>query len=692
MKKWLLAVAVLGLGAAMYGGMTSAGRADVQLILGEVRLIDLASQIPANGSPHDVAVVEVRSTAAHVTLGGLAVTSQGIASGCGIDISQAPYSLSGLPVASELPAGFIDAGQRLQLELPPVVDATCTRSGAVVTATFVQAEAPTATPTATSTPTATPTPTPTATSTPTRTPTATPTATPTQTPTATPTVTPTPTPVPPKPQPPQAGPEPVVIEPTGRVVLRVNVPGEAGAGGFTLAVTGEGGAAGPGPELLSGLLSLDFTHIVSFGAPGRVTIGGTTFELTFDGVTCVSDVRGPIAVPNAAAFQLLLTQADETITCTANYSLVAGAVAPGPTPTPEAAPELPKIEPPTIDRARPAIIRNVPTITDVFQGSAKAASANLALTLVVVLLLLISSALFNQTVEENREDIEGFAERKMAPVIGFLGFIGGAWKRAAEGRSWVDRAAGPLTVLLISGLVYGFLEPGFGFNSRSVVIFVSLVVSGGIVTYLYEGGEAWVTRRRLGINAGVRLYPASIIIAILSVALCRALGFQPGIVFGFVASSVILVPVHLNRKDSGAVLIGPFLALLAVSLIAWSLVPPLRNLSEGHSGIWAAMPEAVAVATFVVGLEGLFCQMLPLRFMDGKRLWDWNHWVWLGFSLVLGFLFFHILFYREQAYFDALRQTKVLGAGAVFGGYLLITFGTWGFFQFRERRRERHTT
>lgn len=477
---------------------------------------------------------------------------------------------------------------------------------------------------------------------------------------------------------------------TARIVLEYRVLVEADPARFRLSVDGEGGVSGPGPRQATGPVAIAVSRTITYVAPDSVMTNTGKMTLTLDEVVCVSDVRARVAVSSMASFQLGFLVGGEVVTCTADYSAVAGAVTAGPpvatpAPAPPAAAE-PKVEPPPqSEAARPKILRAVPTFGDVISGSPKAAGANFLLTLIVVLLLLISSGLFNQTVEENRDDIEGFFERFAGPVVATVGIFGRVWSRAAGGGSRVSRVAAPIGVLMLTGLIYGFLEPGFGFNSKSVVVFTSLVVGGGVVTYLYEGGEAWITRRRLGLDAGVRLYPASIAIAVASVALCRAVGFQPGIVFGFIASSVLLVPATVSRRDSGAVLIWPALALLAVSLGAWLLVAPLRELSEGHDGILAALPESVAVAVFIVGMEGLFCTMIPLRFMDGKRLWDWNKWVWLAVFVSVSFLFFHILFYREEAYFDALRNTKVVGAGAVFTAYLTVTFGTWGFFNIRNR-------
>lgn len=366
---------------------------------------------------------------------------------------------------------------------------------------------------------------------------------------------------------------------------------------------------------------------------------------------------------------------------------------PTPTPTPTAAPQAtatpapPTPTPEPRNEARPQIFSGVPSFTSVFTRPA-AVSTNIALTAAVVLVLLLSSALFNTAIDENRHAVHAMTMKYFGGVAGLFGFMGSGWTAVSAGRSWMDRVVGPVVVLLLTGFIYGFLEPGFGWNQKSVVLFLSLVASGGLVTYLYEGGEALMTRRTFRVNAGVRLYPASIGIAVVSVALCRAVDFQPGIVFGFIASSVLLQPATFSEKESGKVLLLPALSLLAVSIGAWLLVVPLRDFSTAHDGVWSALPESVAVAIFVVGLEGLFCTMVPLQFMDGKRLWEWNRVIWLGIFGVTAFLFWQILFNREEAYFNGLQHARAIGAIGVFALYVAVTVGTWAYFRYRNPHGE----
>ena len=85
-------------------------------------------------------------------------------------------------------------------------------------------------------------------------------------------------------------------------------------------------------------------------------------------------------------------------------------------------------------------------------------------------------------------------------------------------------------------------------------LFGSIVVGVGFVTFLTEGGGALLASRRFHAPASVRLYIAAVLIAILiCVGLSRLMDFQPGIMYGFIASNVSRPPscsIDVARRTS----------------------------------------------------------------------------------------------------------------------------------------------
>ncbi|MEA2535796.1 MAG: hypothetical protein QOF11_30 [Chloroflexota bacterium] len=315
---------------------------------------------------------------------------------------------------------------------------------------------------------------------------------------------------------------------------------------------------------------------------------------------------------------------------------------------------------------------------------------NLLLTVAVLLTFGLTSSLFNSTIKSNRDQIDlwtAAGARRLRPLFR----AAGALSRGASRLSASRLIGGPLRVAIVLGLtgvVYGFLSPDFALDLRSAVLFAAIVLGVGFVTYLSEGGGAFVANRRLKAPASVRLYVAAVAIAIVCVVVSRLMDFRPGILYGFVASNLILSSVVLSRRQSAQVVLVPTLALLAASLLAWLALLVLRPAAETGGAWWLSLIEVVVVTIFVAGLEGVFYAMIPITFMDGATVFEWSK---IGWALMFGtatFLFWHLLLNQNDAYLDALRQTRVVMALGLVLLYGLVTLGTWLFFKAWNHRAE----
>jgi len=360
----------------------------------------------------------------------------------------------------------------------------------------------------------------------------------------------------------------------------------------------------------------------------------------------------------------------------------AGGTRGGATPTPEAGGGVSEenIGPPQSE-----FVASVPA-PDEISTDPEVIGTNIFLALFVIFAFAFTSTLFNQTLGENRQEIEGWVGRFFTPLQRLTSRVEPRHEAMAERQTWVQQAAGPGVILVLTGLIYGFLSPDFGFNTKGVVLFLSLLVGVGAVTYLSKGGQVLFAARRLRLRAGVKLYGAALAIAAGCVLLSRLVDFQPGFLFGFVASYTLLAPAALDRKQAGQIVFFPSIALLALSIIAWLLVIPLREITEGTDAGWAALPQGAAVAVFVGGLEGLFFSMIPLTFMDGAKLAQWNRLLWFLMFGAAGFLFWHVLLNQEGAYLHALPERKVVAALTLLAFYSIVTLGTWAYFRRRVER------
>ncbi|HEY7590382.1 MAG TPA: FGLLP motif-containing membrane protein [Candidatus Limnocylindrales bacterium] len=309
---------------------------------------------------------------------------------------------------------------------------------------------------------------------------------------------------------------------------------------------------------------------------------------------------------------------------------------------------------------------------------------NLIATIVFVFLFGLTAEVFNGTLDANRAEVEGWWRRLARGPLRFLGPIlrvDTALDRLGEsGRRGL--VVHGLLVLALVGVIYGFLSPDFGLNASSLVLFASLVLGLGLVTYWTEGSASALGARRYKARASVRVYGTAVLVAIVSVAASRVIAFSPGLIYGFVASAVVITPAALAKRDDALLVLLPAAGLLAICLAAWALLGPVAGLAA-NGGWEAALLEAVLAIVLVAGLETLVFTMIPLRFMDGAVVMRWSRPAWVLVFGTVTFLWWQLLLNQNAAYAAAFRQTSVQLVLGMLLLFMLTTGAFWGYFRFR---------
>jgi hypothetical protein len=352
-------------------------------------------------------------------------------------------------------------------------------------------------------------------------------------------------------------------------------------------------------------------------------------------------------------------------------------VSPTPTPT-TASPAAPLATPPPAGPAAPEAdipeaLSAVPRLEQIATDTGTVAT-NLALG-GVTLWVLFSSVLLNQVLQEHRSEIDERTSRLTAPLRRFRG--------GSAQTGTIRRVFEPVLILALTGVIYGLLDPGFGLNRSSALLFLSVILGVGVVTYACAGVEALMTRRTFGVAAAVRPYPASLAIAIASVAISRIIGLQPGVVYGFAASCAIIGPGGIDERRQGRVTIFPVLTAILLSVTAWLAIEPLRANASVSSSFLGQVGIAAGIIVFIGGLEGVAFNMIPLSVTDGGKLFRWRPAVWAAVALLASFLFWHVVINRDRQFFDALRQAESLAVLALFLLYTSLSIGLWAYFRWR---------
>jgi hypothetical protein len=311
-------------------------------------------------------------------------------------------------------------------------------------------------------------------------------------------------------------------------------------------------------------------------------------------------------------------------------------------------------------------------------------ATNLLLTLLLVFLFALTAEIFNSTMDANRDEIHGWWLRLAGGPFGILGSltVPGASLTRLAGSGRIGSIARVLAVLSLLGLVYSLLSPDFGLNSQTVVLFVSLVVGLGFLTYFQEGSTSRLAARRYRANASIKLYGTAVMVSVVAVVISRLVTFQPGLVYGFIASAVIVAPVALGRRDDATLVLVPAVGLIVVSLAAWLLLGPVTAAAAGGAPV-PGLAQTILAMIVIGGFETLFVSMIPLRFMDGAAVMSWSRPAWaLTFGTVT-FLWWQLLLNQDHAYVEAMEQTNVQVVLATVVVFMLTTGGLWSYFRFR---------
>jgi hypothetical protein len=351
---------------------------------------------------------------------------------------------------------------------------------------------------------------------------------------------------------------------------------------------------------------------------------------------------------------------------------------------------------------------------------------SIAITAGVIVLVPFPSALFNSTLEDNYAEVMGWLAGIKARLNGlwsrFVAWVRGqvASRRApaggspgpdavaasapdAAGLSAPDAAGlssaapapatdpwrSPLRIagfVLLTALLYAFLDPTFGFSLDSLATFTGLAM-GLFVVLLAYGVPLLILSRRDGFTLTVRALPATLFIGLLCVLVSRIADFQPGYLYGLIVGFFFAHGVE-RRLEGRAEAVAAGTSLLA-ALIAWIVLAFLRGSGSQPGDLFPVVLEAAMVTVVVAGLENAVFAMLPLRFMPGAAVYAWDRRAWVALLALGLFGFAHVLLNPAEGAGYLADTTRTSFFTLIL---LLAVFGVssvlfWAYFRFRPARK-----
>jgi hypothetical protein len=263
------------------------------------------------------------------------------------------------------------------------------------------------------------------------------------------------------------------------------------------------------------------------------------------------------------------------------------------------------------------------------------------------------------------------------------GAVDGALTKAQDWfiRATHSRALAAAVITTIIAIVYGFVDPGFGFD----IVSLRLVLSLAIAFFLLSYGASWISglivRRAWGATGIVALQPSIILFAIVGVIVARILDFSPGFLVGV---AIGLELIQASKKVSARAVFVQVAVVTGLALAAWVAY---SFFSPGDAFL-GRLVEDTLVAVTAEGLTGALIAVFPLRFLDGRELWEVSKRLWVTAFLVVAVAFALLVLPTAIQGTDVADYGTWLLVFAVFGAISLTVWLVFARAAAREERAE----
>ncbi|MGH2718716.1 MAG: FGLLP motif-containing membrane protein, partial [Actinomycetota bacterium] len=280
--------------------------------------------------------------------------------------------------------------------------------------------------------------------------------------------------------------------------------------------------------------------------------------------------------------------------------------------------------------------------------------------------------LFNATLAENYDEIRGwfgFGPRKERPP--------NRWRELAIFAGFV----------LVGGVLDSALSPDFGVNRSTLALAIGFSAALVVLMLVYSLPLLLHIHSRHGEWGILKVLPGTAVIAAACVVLSRAVHFEPGYLLGLVAG--LEFGRELATDTTGRLTLIAACLMLATGLAAWLVRTPVAS-AAGHpnAGFWVITLEAGLAALWVAALESSVFTLLPLRYLEGKKLTDWRRVAWVAIFSVATLAYIHILLQPSSGYVSPDAPAAKWTAIALFVGFGVFSVGFWAYFRFRKPRPE----
>ena len=381
----------------------------------------------------------------------------------------------------------------------------------------------------------------------------------------------------------------------------------------------------------------DTLFISGSGLPMGTLLDTSVHSIPIDLGSVVAAVNGSfsqiVTVPSnleLGAHTIIVTASGPGITTTAREQAITltapSKVAGGGAGTVKAPPTVVHVPTTSVSGTDTAIAPNILTkaltpFADIVLHPNKIVSA-FEIGLVLLLLAVLPAHLLNATIAEQSDRFERrFGKARMPNWLSRLS----SWFRSAP-------IAGGIVVTLVTAILFGFADPKFGFTLASLRLILACGIALFLVGYVANALTGLIARVQWSVVAIVSTRPYGLILTIVGVLVSRVLHFSPGFLIGLILGLTIQ-----SKSASGfawRVIVLRSSIVLVMAIAAWIGYSTLTLGGNEGGTFGSALMVETLVAITTEGVVALLVELLPLKFLEGQRIYDHSRVLWAIFYLL----------------------------------------------------------
>ncbi|MER3389106.1 MAG: hypothetical protein RJQ01_03655 [Microcella sp.] len=315
------------------------------------------------------------------------------------------------------------------------------------------------------------------------------------------------------------------------------------------------------------------------------------------------------------------------------------------------------------DPAAPsALTTSIPTMAEIFRNPIVTITAG-GLALAILLLVAFPTELLNSTLSANTRRFGKAFARFESGVDRITDWF------AAVTRT---RATAAAVLIVITAVIFGFVDPSFGFDAVSVRLTLALAIGLFLVTYVASWISAAIIWRVWRFETSIGLQPAALVFAVIGVVVARLLDFSPGFLVGLVIGLEIVARVDApHRVRAVLTQLG---VMVGISVLAWVGYSILTESTSGALDWVTALSLDTLAAATAEGLTAAAVAILPLGFLEGREIFQRSKALWIGAFLVTASLFALLVLPTE----DGIDEISNVGTWLlVLVGFAVVTLTLW---------------